>query len=249
MADTDDDQTVELEPEQHLRGDDDTEAASERRAASPREREDEERTAAVVGLTPEEAAARREEERDERLAEELDQDHADELDEDHEKAMDLAALDERQLAELRRRRELLAAADTTEALRLSEAGRELRRDGDAKTRQAMSDWAHGHHQLDKAALRPDEPGADALAADGRRYQRAAVREDRSAESDYQLADQYDDAARERRDAARDDLPPAREAVLNRPTEPPEASKYVHKNLKKVRKVRDRSTQPDLGLGD
>lgn len=247
MADTDDDQTVALEPDQHVQGDDDTEAAGERRAARVRKHADE-HAAAAVGLTAEEEAARAEEERAERLEEELTEARAEELEEARENEdIDLAARDQQELEELRQRRELRAAAETTEAIRLSEASRELRRDGDAKTRQAMSDWSHGHHELDEAAARPDDPGAAGLAADGRRYQRAAVREDRSAEADYQRADEYDAEARERRSAAQEQ-PPAIEAVRRRPSEPPEARKYVDKKVKKLRKVQDRSTEPDLGLG-
>jgi len=237
MADTDDDeQTIALEPDQHV----DTETAREQRGARASER-DGERPAAVVGLTPEEEEARRQEELDEIREEDLERSHADEI--------ELEARDERELEELRRRREIVAAAETSEAIRLSEASRELRRDGDAKTRQAMSDWAHGHHLLDEAAVRPDEPGAAAQAAAGRRYQRAAVREDRSAEADYERADGYDAEARERRGGApqQEEQPPAIEAVRNRPAETPQARKFVHKNLKKVRK-HDPSKEPDLGLG-
>ncbi|MEU4294860.1 hypothetical protein AB0E63_42115 [Kribbella sp. NPDC026596] len=240
MADTDDEQTIALEPDQHVQGDDDTEAAGERRGARAWER-DGERPDAVAGLTPEEEASRRQEELDEVHDEE-------DLAQARTEAIELDALDERQLEELRLRREVIAAAETTEAIRLSEASRELRRDGDAKTRQAMSDWSHGHHQLDEAAARPDEPGAAAQAAYGRRYQRAAVREDRSAEADYERADQYDAEARERRGVAQQEQPPAAEAVRNRPAETPQARKFVNKNLKKVRKVRDRSTEPDLEIG-
>jgi len=233
MADTDDDeQTIALEPDQHV----DTQTAREQRGARASER-DGERPAAVVGLTPEEEEARRQEELDELREEDLEQAHDEEI--------ELEARDERELEELRRRREVVAAAETSEAIRLSEASRELRRDGDAKTRQAMSDWAHGHHLLDEAAVRPDEPGAAAQAAAGRRYQRAAVREDRSAEADYQRADRYDAEARERRGVAQqEEQPPAIEAV-RRPAETPQARKFVHP--KKVRK-HDRSTEPDLGLG-
>src|SRR3954454_19484337 len=59
MADTDEEQSVALEPEQREQGDDDTEAASERRAVRAREQVDE-RLAA--GLTRSEEARRRGEE-------------------------------------------------------------------------------------------------------------------------------------------------------------------------------------------
>lgn len=231
MADTDDEQTIALEPN-HAQGDDDTWAASERHGARASKR-DGERPAAVVGLTPEEEEARRQEE----------------LDQARNERIELAARDERGLEEVRERREVLdATAETTEAIRLAEiaesARDRYRRDAGTERRQATSYWAHGNHLLDEAAARPDEPGADATAAAGRRYQRAAVREDRDADRDDGIADRYDEEARERRGEAQ---PPASEAVRNPPAEAPRARKFVRKQLKQ--KVHDRSTQPDIGLGD
>jgi hypothetical protein len=243
MADTDDDQTVALEPDQHLQGDDDTEAAGERRDRTS-ERDDE-RLAAVVGLTPEGEAARREEERQERLAEEdVEAAEAEEI--------ERVNADERALEEKRRRDELLdaKAVETARAIELAHvaesASNRHRRLADALTQQATSDWTHGNHLRDEAAARPDEPGADATAAAGRRYQRAAGREDRGAEYDDRIAGRYDVEAREyRRDAHQ---PDPIEAVRNPPTEPPEArTRFVRSRLKK--QVRDRSSEPDIGLGD
>ncbi|MFG1819016.1 hypothetical protein ACGFIF_34995 [Kribbella sp. NPDC049174] len=234
MAD-DDEQTVALEPDQHEQGDDDSpEALSERRGAGKWVR-DAERPAA--SLTPEEA--RREEE---------------ELEQVHEEEIELAAKDERELIETRRRRELVATKETTEALRLAdvaETQRDRRRDdAAAERRQGRSDRAHGRHLLDEAAARPDEPGADATAAAGRRYQRAAEREDRAARYDERAADRYDAEARDRRSEAAQQpgQPPAEEAVRNPPTETPTARKFDRKLVRKQRK-----TQPgelsDIGLGD
>src|SRR5262249_54995084 len=113
MADTDDDQTVELEPKQHVQGEDDpTEAASERRATRAQERDGEERLAAVVGLTPEEAAARRQAERDERLATEEVEAAA------VEDEIARVNAEDRELAEHRLRKEV-QAADTARAIELA----------------------------------------------------------------------------------------------------------------------------------
>ena len=169
----------------------------------------------------------------------------DELHQGGEERIELAARDQQELDELRQRREVLAAAETNEAIRLAEASRELRRDANAKHLQARSDQAHGGHLLDEAAVGRDEPGAAAMAAAGRRYQRASVREDQSARSDDAVADQYDEEARERRGEVRREQRPASEAARP-PAEPPRARRFVSK---KVKKLHDRSTEPDLGMGD
>jgi hypothetical protein len=236
MADTDDEQTVALEPDQREQGEDDSaEAAGERRGAGKWVRE---RPAAV--LTPEEQAARREEE---------------ELLEEEE--IELAARDERELAEIRHRREVRAAAETSEAIRLAEvaeaAADRHRTLADRQSLRARSDWAHGHHLLDEAAARPDEPDADATAAAGRRYQRAAVGEDRKAAENDRIAKEYDAEARDRRGEARQEQPPAAEAVRNPPTEAPSArSKFVRQRSRRVKR-QQRKSEPgalkDIGLGD
>jgi hypothetical protein len=232
MADTDDEQTVALEPDQREQGDDDSaEAASERRGAGKWVR-DGERPAAV--LTPEEQAAILEEEEDELRKEELE----------------LAAREERELEEVRERRQVL---ETTEAIRLAEVAESARdrhrRLAGGERLQARSDWAHGNHLLDEAAARPDEPGADATAAAGRRYQRAANREDGKAEYDDHVADRYDAEARDRRSEARQSgQPPAVEAVRNPPTEAPQARKFVRRKRAKQRE-RDPKALREFGLGD
>ncbi|GAB2638175.1 hypothetical protein [Kribbella swartbergensis] len=240
MADTDDEQTVALEPDQREQGDDDSpEALSERRGAGKWVR-DGEHPAGV--LTPEEEAALRDEE---------------ELEELHEEEIELDAQEERELQEVRHRREVLdATAETTEAMRLADVAESranrLRSDAAAERRQGRSDRAHGHHLLDEAAARPDEPGADATAAAGRRYQRAAEREDRAARYDEGAADRYDAEARDRRSEAahQPGQPPAAEAVRNPPAETPTARKYVkrRKQLKKQR-TRNPGELRDIGLGD
>jgi hypothetical protein len=235
MAD-DDEQTVALEPDHRAQGDDDSpEALSERSGAGKWVR-DAERPAG--DLTPEEA--RREEE----------------LEQIHEEEIELAARDERELIETRRRREVLdATAETTEAMRLAdvaETQRDRRRDdAAAQRRQGRSDRAHGHHLLDEAAARPDEPGADATAAAGRRYQRAAEREDRAARADDRRADRYDAEARDRRSEAAQQpgQPPAEEAVRNPPDKTPIARKFIKRKHLKQQRERDPGALRDIGLGD
>ncbi|WP_433163774.1 hypothetical protein [Kribbella sp. CA-247076] len=235
MADTDDEQTVALEPEQREQGDDDSpEALSERRGAGKWVR-----AAAVRSLENE--SRRDQEELEERIREE-------EIE---------IATDERELEELRYRREALdAAAETTEAMRLADVAEQkrdrLRDDAAAQRRQGRSDRAHGRHLRDEAAARPDEPGADATAAAGRRYERAADREERGARYDEGAADRYDAEARDRRSEAAQQpgQPPAADAVRNPPSETPKARKFVQrrKNLKQKRKTHPGELK-DIGLGD
>ncbi|MEV5960556.1 hypothetical protein AB0L70_02255 [Kribbella sp. NPDC051952] len=239
MPDTDDDPNVALELDQYEQGEDDTESASERRARALR-RQPDERLAAVTGLTREEDEARRQAE--------LDAAHATER--------ELSAEDERELEEQRLRHETLdataAATEAREAFRLadlddatSDRHREL---ADTERLHSVSDQARGGHKLDEAAARPDEPGAAGLAASGRRDQRAAAREGRVATEEDLIADDYAGRARERRtegQQAQEAQPPA---TATAPQKPPVARKFVRKELRK-RRTPDRSTEPDLGLGD
>ncbi len=165
-------------------------------------------------------------------------DKDDELVEEREaEELERAADEELELEEIRDRRELLdATAETAEAIRLAEANeaasirhREL---ADAERRQARSDHAHGNHLLDEAAARPDEPGADATAAAGRRYQRAGAREDREAAYDDRVADRYAGEQAPASDAAR------------RPAQPPEARKFIQP---RKTKKREKNTGLDLDL--
>jgi hypothetical protein len=237
MAD-DDEQTVALKPDQREQGDDDSpEALSERRGAGKWVRDAERPTG---DLTPEEEARRDEEE----------------LDQLHEEEIGRAAKDKRELIETRRRDELLdATAETTEAMRLAdvaEVQRDRRRDdAAAQRRQGRGDRAHGHHLLDEAAARPDEPGADATAAAGRRYQRAAEREERAARYNEGAADRYDAEARDRRSEAAQQpgQPPAGEAVRNPPDETPIARKFIKRKHLKQQREREPGALRDIGLGD
>jgi hypothetical protein len=235
MADTDDEQNPALELDHGEQGDDDSpESLSERLRARDRD----ERPAAV--LTPEDA----------RRLEELE-----ELDEEEE--VELDAHDKRELDELRIRRETLdATAQTKEALRLAdvaEVKRERHRsDSIAERRQGRSDRAHSAHLLDEAAARPDEPGADATAAAGRRYDRAAKDQDRAARYDEGAERWWAEEARDRRSEAAQQpgQPPAGEAVRNPPESAPTARKF-EKRRKHVKKKRERHPGElrDIGLGD
>lgn len=239
MADTDDEQNAALEPDQHLQGDDDPEALNERRGAGRWVR-DNERPAAV--LTPEEARREQEE-----LEDEL-----------HEERVELAAKDEQERQDIRRRGEILARTEADEAMRLAYAAEEKadlrRRDADVGYREGRSDRAHGRHLLDEAAARPDEPGADATAAAGRRYERIADRAESQARYDDRVARGYDAEARDRRrDAAQEQpvQPPAEEAA-RAPSEPPIATKFVRKQQKKRVKKEQKFRPGELGntgLGD
>ncbi|MFK4083224.1 hypothetical protein ACI2LF_03885 [Kribbella sp. NPDC020789] len=166
-------------------------------------------------------------------------DKDEELLEEREEELERAANEERELEEIRDRRELLdATAETVEAIRLADANDAAvarhRALADAERRQARSDHAHGNHLLDEAAARPDEPGADATAAAGRRYQRAGDREEREAAYDDRVADRY---------AAPREQAPASDAA-RRPAQPPEARKFVQP---RKTKKRQKSSGLDLEL--
>jgi len=168
-------------------------------------------------------------------------DKDDELVEEREaEELERAANEERELEEIRDRRELLdATAETAEAIRLAEANEAAsirhREFADAERRQARNDHAHGNHLLDEAAARPDEPGADATAAAGRRYQRAGDREDREAAYDDRVADRYA--------GARVEQAPASDAA-RRPAQPPEARKFIQPRRTKKR-AKDTGLDLDL----
>ena len=140
---------------------------------------DGERPAAVAGLTPEEEAARRQEE----------------LDAGPRRGGDRAGRTPRRSssrpwtsANWRSsavRREVLAAAETTEAMRLAEAEPcSCAATSDAEDAgRPCSDWAHGHHQLDEAAARPGRTRRGCDRGRGPRVPAAADREDRRARTD------------------------------------------------------------------
>ncbi|WP_329004477.1 hypothetical protein OHA18_13890 [Kribbella sp. NBC_00709] len=217
MPDTDDDQSVELDPVQREQGDDDTEAASERRATKARAQAD---RRAVAGLTADEDV--------ERHTEDVEQARRDEEDEAaHAERLELTTKDQQQLDELRDRDQLLdATAETARALELAyadEATRDRYRGyATTETQRSVGDLAHGRHELDEAAAHPDERGSAGLAAEGRRYERASGIEARRAESDDRIADGYDASAQDHRRDARQAQPDAIEAVRNPPKETPEA---------------------------
>ncbi|WP_371405997.1 hypothetical protein OHA10_10540 [Kribbella sp. NBC_00662] len=246
MPDTDDDQSVELDPAQES-GDDETEGRRERRAAQARAEAD---RRVVADLTADEDVERRTEEVEQaRLEEEDEAARAERL--------ELAVKDQQELDELRDREQLLdATAETTRALELAyadEAARDrYRAYATTETQRSIGDLAHGRHELDEAAAHPDEPGSAGLAAEGRRYERASGIEARRAVSDDRLADRYDESAQDHRREARQTQPDAVEAVRNPPKETPEAQlpqarRNVRSRLRTKRKTVDRSAEPDLEL--
>ncbi|WP_432884504.1 hypothetical protein ACQPYH_44005 [Kribbella sp. CA-245084] len=242
MPDTDDDQSVELDPVQRESGDDDTEAARERRAAQARAEAD---RRPIADLTAEEDAERRAEQEVQVRLEEEDAAHAERI--------ELATKDQHELEEVRDRGQLLdATAETELAMKRAyadEAARDRYRGyATTETQQSIKDLARGRHELDEAAAHPDERGSAELAAKGRRDERASGIEARQAESDDRLADRYDASAREYR---REVSPDPRYAVQNPPKETPEAQlpqarRNVRSRLRTKRKT-DRSAEPDLEL--
>jgi hypothetical protein len=250
MPDTDDDQSVELDPVQRESGDDDTEAARERRAAHARAEAD---RRPIADLTAEADLERRaEEELHVRLEEEDEAAHAERL--------ERAADDQQELDELRHRDQLLdATAETARALELAYAD-EVARDryrayATTETQRSIGDLARGRHELDEAAAYPDERGSAELAAKGRRDERASGIEARRAESDDRIADAYDVSAQEHRREARQTQPDAAEAVRNPPKETPEAqlpqarlrSRGPRSRQKKQQEQQRRDTGIDLDL--
>ncbi|MGW6197456.1 hypothetical protein ACWF0M_15035 [Kribbella sp. NPDC055110] len=216
MPDTDDDQSVELVPDQREQGDDDTEAASERRAAQARTQADKYPTHDLA-----EQEAERQEAEDEQARQEEDADaRAERLDE-------RAHKDQQELDERRSREELLdATAETSRAMQLAyadEDGRDrYRQYATNDVQRGISDRAHGRHELDEAAAHRDETGSAGLVAEGRRYQNAATIEERKAVSDDTISREYDASAREHRAEAREAQPNPSEAVRKPPEEAPEA---------------------------
>jgi hypothetical protein len=247
MPDTDDDQSVELDPVQRESGDDDTEAARERRAAQARA---EAGRRPIADLTAEADAERRaEEELHVRLEEEEEAAHAERL--------ERAADEEQELDELRDREQLLdATAETELAMKLAyadEAARDrYRAYATTETQRSIGDLARGRRELDEAAAYPDERGSAELAAKGRRDERASGIEARRAESDDRLADRYDASAQDHR---RDAQPDAVEAVRHPPKETPEAqlpqarlrSRGPRSRQKKQQKEQRRDTGIDLDM--
>ncbi|HZX08970.1 hypothetical protein [Kribbella sp.] len=215
MPDTDDDLSVELDPVQREQGDDDTEAARERRAAKARAQadkfpthdlDDEARTKLdeldeQTRLDAEDLAARAEE-------------------------IELATKDEQTLEEHRLRNEDLATAEASRAMRLAyadEQAADVHRQYAANDKQrGIGDCAHGRHELDEAAVRPDDPGSAGLAAEGRRFQNLATYEERRSAAEDQIADDFEASAHGHRDDAREAQPHASGAVRNPPEEAPEA---------------------------
>lgn len=246
MPDTDDDQSVELDPVQRESGDDDTEAARERRAAQARAEAD---RRVVADLTVDEDVEHRAEEQALLVEEEDEAAHAERL--------ELAAKEQQELDELRDREQLLdATAETTRAFELAyadEAARDrYRAYATTETQRSIGDMARGRRELDEAAAYPDERGSAELAAKGRRDQRASGIEARRAESDDRIADGYDASAQEHRREARQAQPDAVEAVRTPPGETPEAQlpqarRHVRGPRSRQKKQQKEQQRRDTGI--
>ncbi|TDW80898.1 hypothetical protein [Kribbella sp. VKM Ac-2566] len=247
MPDTDDDQSVELEPDQREQGDDDTEAARERKAAQARAEADRHPTHDLA-----EEAERRDEADEQARQEEDAEARAEELDE-------RAAKEQQELTERRSREELLdATAETSRAFQLAYADEEARdryrQYATNDVQRGVSDRAHGRHELDEAAAHRDEVGSAGLVAEGRRYQNAATIEERKAVSDDRISREYDASAREHR---REAQPNPSEAVRKAPEEAPEAQlPQARRHVRGPGRVRtkqgkvvkpNRASEPDLEI--
>ncbi|MGZ0149954.1 hypothetical protein ACXJJ3_23035 [Kribbella sp. WER1] len=216
MPDTDDDLSVELDPVQREQGDDDTEAARERRAAKARAEADRNPTHDLDDETRK------------HLDEEAEHAHLDDEEEAAARAeeIELATKDQQTLEEHRLRNEDLATAEASQAMRLAyadEYARDVhRQNATTDIQHSLGDRAHGRHERDEAAVRPDDPGAAELDAAGRRMENVATIEERNAVAEDRIADGYDASARDHRAEAREAQPHASEAVRTPPEEAPEA---------------------------
>jgi hypothetical protein len=247
MPDTDDDQSVELEPDQRAQGDDDTEAARERRAAQAR---------AEAGRHPTHDLAAEEAEREDEEDLRARRDEEDEAARS-ERLEERAADDQRSLEERRDREELLDA-EAARAFQLAYADEQARdryrQYATTEVQHGLGDRAHGRHLLDEAAVQRGEIGSAELTAKGRRYQNSATIEERKAERDDGIADAYDASARERR---REAQPSASEAVRKAPEEAPEAQlPQARRHVRGRGRVRNkqgkvvkpnRASEPDLEI--
>lgn len=246
MPDTDDDQSVELDPAQES-NDDETEGHHERRAAQARTEAD---RRVVADLTADEDVERRTEQIEQaRLEKEDEAAHAERL--------ELAAKDQQKLDELRDREQLLdTTTKTTRALELAyadEAARDrYRAYATTETQRSIGDLTHNRHELNKTAAHPNNPNSTGLAAEGRRYERASGIEARRAVSDDRLANKYNKSAQNHHQKTHQTQPDAVEAVRNPPKKTPEAQlpqarRNVRSRLRAKRKTVDRSAEPDLEL--
>ncbi|GAA1110373.1 hypothetical protein GCM10009630_04270 [Kribbella jejuensis] len=223
MPDTDEEPSVEPTPDQWDRGDDYTESA---RAARRRKDEDE----LHARQEADDAALRDEEELELRAKEDLER---------HE------LRDRAEVAEATRAQQI-AFAESAEASadrhRAFAANREQRE---------LALQARGQHKQDEAAARPEEPGADELAAEGRRNIRASELDGYQVNADDDRARADDELAREYRAKVQ---PDAVEAVRNPPSKTPavmEPQERQHLRLgpgnTESRREPNRSATPDLNL--
>ncbi|TDU89976.1 hypothetical protein EV138_3557 [Kribbella voronezhensis] len=232
MADTDDEQSVGLDPA-YAKGEDEgapgAEAAGEDRRAKEWE--------AGADLAQAEGAG---------LDEEADEDEARRHREDAEQD----ARDERERLDSRRRLDVnRAEAEVAEALRLAhvdERGRDnFRSHADSERRLARQDFGRAAG-LESGAAGRDDPAAEADRAEAGRARVSGSIENARANRDDATADTYSADAREHRreaDVRRLEQPPAAEAVRNPPQRTPRARKNLRSRKPKTKELRD------FGLGE
>jgi hypothetical protein len=240
MADTDDEQTAELDPDHRAKGEDEdapgAEAAGEDRRAKEWEAgADLDTRALATGLVEDDEAAELEELEQQRIREELEQD----------------AREERERQDTRHRHDVNQAnADVAEALRLAHVAErnrnDLRAEAGGERRVGRDRAAHAAH-LEAGAAGRDDPQAEADRSEAGRSRASANYQERIANYDDTKADWYDAEARlQRREAAQvrqPEQPPAAEAVRNPPQQTPRARKNLRQRRRKTKELRD------FGLGE
>jgi hypothetical protein len=240
MADTDDEQTAELEPHHHAAGETEkapgAEAAGEDRRAKEWEAgADLVRPAMAVDTSDEDAEALREAERQTRAREQIEQDARAERDRE----------DARHQHDVNR-----AAAEVVEALRRADVADTARADYRAEAagerRLARTDAARATRLRAGAAGR-DDPDAEADRSRADRYQAMSTYETRLAASDGAISDSDGAEARGREVEAaqvrRPEQPPAAEATRIPPQQQPRARKNLRQRRRKTKELKD------FGLGE
>jgi hypothetical protein len=241
MADTDDEQTAELEPDRRrlrvVEGAPGQEAAGEDRRAR-------EWQTGTTSDSPITALGTADEEAEDEQSEAFERQETDQLEQD--------ARAERELQDSRYQHDVHRAdAEITEALRRARvaenAQSDLRAEAAGERRLARTDRSRAAALRDGAAGR-DDPGADADRAEADRSQARANYQDRIANYDDATSDSYGAEARDRRAEAAhvkrpEPQPPAAEAVRQPPPGAPKARKNLKQRNRKTKELRD------FGLGE
>ena len=239
MADTDDEQTADLEPDYRAKGEDEgapgaATAGEDRRAKEWEAGADLDRPAMSVGTADEDAEALREAELERKAREQIEQD----------------ACEERDRQDTRYRHDVNRAdAEIAEALRLAQVAETKRDDYRAEAagerRLGRTDDARAA-RLRARSAGPDDPQADADRSRADHLRALGPAQRGLANFDDATADSYGAEARDRSVEAdqirRPDQPPAAEAVRNPPQRAPRARKFVRRRPK-TKELRD------FGIGD